>query len=170
MNSSSSASAAGIVPALPNGGADRSRLEAGRFATMNSICLFVGGLLALIVVLLPFVLNLLALRWRRIFALAGLSFKEALAPPRPVGLLRPAARLPVRQLVHRRPGQARRPAEHLRPARLLGHDAAAAVHQRACWPPSASPPTSASRRSTPSSPSRSSASRSTLAASSASAA
>ena len=72
------------------------------------------------------------------------------AQPRPLGLLRPAARLPLRQLVHLRPGQARRPAPHLRPARLLGHDAAAAVHQRARWPPSASPPTSASRPSTPS--------------------
>jgi hypothetical protein len=44
----------------------------------ESICLFAGGFLALVVVLAPFVLNLIALRWRRIFALAGLSFKEAL--------------------------------------------------------------------------------------------
>ena len=52
------------------------------------------------------------------------------AAPRPVGLLRPLARLPVRQLVHLRPGQARGPTPHLRPTRLLGHDAAVAVHQR----------------------------------------
>ena len=43
----------------------------------QSACLFVGGLFSLAVVLLPFLLNVLALRWRRIFALAGLSFKEA---------------------------------------------------------------------------------------------
>ena len=41
-------------------------------------CLFAGGFFALLVVLMPFFLNLVALRWRRIFALAGLSFKEAL--------------------------------------------------------------------------------------------
>ena len=44
----------------------------------QSTCLFVGGLAALVVVLAPFVQNIFALRWRRIFALAGLSFKEAL--------------------------------------------------------------------------------------------
>ena len=41
-------------------------------------CLFAGGFLSLAVVLTPFVMNVFALRWRRIFALAGLSFKEAL--------------------------------------------------------------------------------------------
>ncbi len=46
--------------------------------TYESVCLFIGGFLCMVVVLTPFVLNLLALRWRRIFALAGLSFKEAL--------------------------------------------------------------------------------------------
>ena len=39
--------------------------------------LFLAGLLSLVVVLTPFALNVTALRWRRIFALAGLSFKEA---------------------------------------------------------------------------------------------
>ncbi|HVS38301.1 MAG TPA: ABC transporter permease, partial [Gemmataceae bacterium] len=41
-------------------------------------CLFIGGLLSLAVVLTPFLRNVVALRWRRIFALAGLSYKEAL--------------------------------------------------------------------------------------------
>src|SRR5207248_10860804 len=44
----------------------------------EGVLLFTGGLLALVVVLVPFLLNVLALRWRRIFALAGLCFKEAL--------------------------------------------------------------------------------------------
>lgn len=44
----------------------------------QSACLFAGGLFALLVVLTPFFMNIFALRWRRIFALAGLSFKEAL--------------------------------------------------------------------------------------------
>ena len=48
------------------------------FPMYEAWCLFVGGVLSLTVVLTPFVLNLFALRWRRIFALAGLSFKEAL--------------------------------------------------------------------------------------------
>jgi ABC-type transport system involved in multi-copper enzyme maturation permease subunit len=61
----------------PNGGAVTVEWKPGVQA-FESWCLFIGGLLAMTVVLLPFLLNVLALRWRRIFALAGLSFKEAL--------------------------------------------------------------------------------------------
>jgi hypothetical protein len=66
----------GMYPS-PNGGAVDVVWNPA-FRQYESICLFIGGLLALVVVLLPFMLNVLALRWRRIFALAGLSFKEAL--------------------------------------------------------------------------------------------
>ena len=67
---------AGMYPS-PNGGAVEVVWKPA-FLRFQDFCLFAGGLLALVVVLLPFVLNILALRWRRIFALAGLSFKEAL--------------------------------------------------------------------------------------------
>jgi hypothetical protein len=61
----------------PNGGAVEVVWKP-QMMLYESVWLFVGGLISLIVVLLPFLLNVLALRWRRIFALAGLSFKEAL--------------------------------------------------------------------------------------------
>jgi hypothetical protein len=67
---------AGMYPS-PNGG-PVDVVWKPAFLRYEDICLFAGGLLALVVVLLPFVLNILSLRWRRIFALAGLSFKEAL--------------------------------------------------------------------------------------------
>ena len=67
---------AGMYPS-PNGGAIEVQWKSA-FLEYEHICLLVGGLLALIVVLLPFMLNVLAMHWRRIMALAGLSFKEAL--------------------------------------------------------------------------------------------
>jgi hypothetical protein len=67
---------AGIYPS-PNGG-PVDVVWKPAFLRYESLCLFAGGLFAIVVVLLPFVLNVLALRWRRIFALSGLSFKEAL--------------------------------------------------------------------------------------------
>ncbi len=67
---------ANIYP-TPNGGAVDVVWNPA-FLEYESICLFTGGVLALLVVLSPFLLNVLSLRWRRIMALAGLSFKEAL--------------------------------------------------------------------------------------------
>jgi ABC-type transport system involved in multi-copper enzyme maturation permease subunit len=66
----------GMYPS-PNGGPVEVAWKPA-FLAYENICLFAGGLFALVVVLLPFMLNVLALRGRRIFALAGLSFKEAL--------------------------------------------------------------------------------------------
>jgi hypothetical protein len=43
----------------------------------RTICLTVGGGLSLVAVGLPFLVNLPSLRWRRVWALAKLSFKEA---------------------------------------------------------------------------------------------
>src|SRR5262249_26980366 len=44
---------------------------------VSNAALAIGGACALLIVLTPFVANLALLRWRRIFAVAKLSFKEA---------------------------------------------------------------------------------------------
>ena len=67
---------------------------------LGTVCYLIGGGCALAAFLLPFAIDFVHLRWRRIWALARLSFKEAIRrPASAVGLLGNGAGVPVRQLV-----------------------------------------------------------------------
>jgi ABC-type transport system involved in multi-copper enzyme maturation permease subunit len=64
----------GSEPPLPSTAGKSSVLP----QDLQSICLLVAGACALFALCLPFVLDLLQMRWRRVWALAKLSFKDAI--------------------------------------------------------------------------------------------